>query len=261
MRLRPLLARFVVAACVLAAGRSAAAEESGPPSRSREWHLGLEAMTDFPIQVGGQLTLEVPYGLRVSVSAGAFIRPYADLINDTIVASGGYDQRTADVISATLGDSIVWNVHLGWRPFRAAGFYIATGYRQVILAGRVDPADVVEIATGQTIPQAQRDLLERSYAVTSTLHMVDVELGWELVFVRRLILRFGLGAALTVGARTEIPRVRSDVPSEYEGLVDQTLVDEEIDRVRLQAGDHLDSIYRRYVFVPTISIGIGYRFF
>lgn len=231
------------------------------PSRTRGVHLGVEAMTDFPVAIGGQVTLEVPYGFRITASAGALIRPYIDVINDTVVSVGGYDQRTADVISASLGNSLVWNIHLAWRPFRRAGFYVAGGYRQVTLGGAVNPVEVVEIATGQTLPQEARAILESSYQVTSTLHMIDAELGWELVIARHLTLRLALGAALTVRAHTELPQVNVDVPAQYEQYISQDAADGIISEARQIAGDYLDSVYESYVFTPTFSVGLGYRFF
>jgi hypothetical protein len=231
------------------------------PSSTGRFHLGVEAMTDFPVAVGGQLTLEVPYGFRLTASAGALIQPYVDVVNGVIVAAGGYDERTAGVVSDTLGNALVWNVHVAWRPFGRAGFYIAGGYRQVTLGGAVDPVEVVEIATGQSPPAEVRALLQSAYQVTSTLHMVDVELGWELVIARRLTLRFALGAALTARAHTEVEQVSVDVPSQYQGVVSQATVDGITAEARQVVADYLDATYERYVFTPTVSVGLGYRFF
>jgi hypothetical protein len=276
MSARPLLTILAVLLGVVATERWAAGEtaaqpldpprvrltdEWARPSRTHGVHLGVEAMTDFPALVGGQLTLEIPHGLRVTAAAGALIRPYVTVINDAVVSLGGYDQRTADIVSDTLGNSFVWNVHVAWRPFGRAGFYLAGGYRQATLGGAVDPVEVVELATGQTPPDAVRAILESSYRVTSTLHMVDVEIGWELVFVRHLTLRFALGAALTVAAHTEMQQVNVDVPAQYEPYVSQGTVDAAISEARQTAADYLDSVYEKYVFTPTFSIGLGYRFF
>lgn len=290
MSARPLLATLAVLTGLLAVDRRAAAETiaqpaeppdaqpSGEPAepmfdppqvrlpdeprvQTRGVHLGLEAMTDFPVAVGGQLTLEVPYGLRLTASIGALIEPYVGVINDVVVAAGGYDEGTADIISATLGNSLVWNLHLAWRPFSRAGFYIAGGYRQVTLDAAVNPVDVVEIATGQSPPEEVRAVLRSSYQVTSTLHMVDVELGWEFVIARHLTLRLALGAALTVRAHTEVPPVDVAVPSQYQGYLSQETVDGIVDEARQVTADYLDSTYETYVFTPTFSVGLGYRFF
>ncbi len=83
----------------------------------------------------------------------------------------------------------------------------------------------------------------------STLHMINIDLGWEFVFWERFILRLAIGAALTVGAHTEVtPNYTPRTPR---------LVGEFTEL----AGDYLDGLYRSYVFTPTISVGLGYRFF
>ena len=47
--------------------------------------------------------------------------PYVDGINAFVIAVDGYKQETADLIEASLKDSMVWHVSLGWKPAKRAG--------------------------------------------------------------------------------------------------------------------------------------------
>jgi hypothetical protein len=81
--------------------------------------------------------------------------------------------------------------------------------------------------------------------------MIDVEVGWELVFWRHFIVRVALGVAATVAAHTEIEPL-FEVQPRAAALVD-TLAKE--------GAAYLDDLYRSYVFPPVFSVALGYRFF
>lgn len=222
-------------------------EDIAEPRSSRGWHLGVEAVTDIPINVGGQVTLVMPHGFRISSSLGVLPRRYLDVVNAVIVEAGGYDETTAMLISSALDNPFVFRIHAGWRPSRAHGFYMEVGYGMVTIDSGVSSSAVLIAATGQSLPaRFPRDL---ELGIASTLHMVNVEVGWELVFVDHVVLRFALGAALTVSAQTQI-------------TLDETLRDLPlIDDYTQQAEDMISDVYREYVFTPTFSVALGYRFF
>lgn len=228
------------------------AGEDPAPARwhlpSAHWDLGLEALTDLPVQVGGRVVLEGPYGLRLAAGLGWLPGPYVELINAILVSAGSYDQSTADMIERSLSDSLVFRAHLGWRPLAAHGFYLELGYGLVALGGGVSREDMITLATGVTPPSLPGGA-ERGYAVESRLHMLDIELGWEIRLWQGLYLRPALGVALTLDGRT---RVSPEFP---------VLVPGAVDRFTSQAAAYLDEVYERYVFVPCVSLGLGWRFF
>jgi hypothetical protein len=83
-------------------------------------------MTDVPVQPGAKVTLEFPFRVQLSTSVGALPAAYIDLINAVVVAADGYDKQTADLVSDALQNSLVWRLHVGFRPLADYGWYLAS---------------------------------------------------------------------------------------------------------------------------------------
>ena len=77
--------------------------------------------------------------------------------------------------------------------------------------------------------------------------MLDAEVGWEWWVADRLSLRLGLGASTTLAASAEVTRDRR-LP----------ILGDAFARV---AERELEDIAERYVHTPTLSLGVGWRFF
>lgn len=214
---------------------------------SASYHLDLTLHTDLPVQIGGRLTAEFPYRLRLSTSLGVMPSPYIKLVNAIVVSAGGYTQDTADALVATLANSLVWRTHLGWRPWR--GLYVEIGYGVTFLGGGVTGETILALTTGTKPPQGS-GAASRNYDARLTLHMLDVEIGYELFFFkRRLALRFSLGYAGVMGANTSVKR-KFDVqnPVAWNLFTD--------------AMSHaITDAVKTYFHTVTISVGLGYRFF
>jgi hypothetical protein len=219
---------------------SAHAGEASP------WHLQLTALTDVPLDVGGQLLIEGPGRLRLATSLGVMPSPYVDVINDASVAFGGYNQQTATLIQSSLTSSLVWWTLLGWRPFAGVGFVFDVGYGLITLGGAVNAADAVSAAAGKSVSSPPG---APSYDVSSTLHLFRADVGWEwLIWEDRLVLAASLGVAKSLAASTSATpqgaaRTRSS------------------DTFGTEAATYLDGLYTTYVFTPVVSVGFGYRFF
>jgi hypothetical protein len=197
---------------------------------------GVEAVTDFPIDVGAKLWVEGPYRLRLSTSFGVLPGGYVDTINAILVSAGAYDQQTANLIHDSLKSSFVWRLHGGWRPFKTRGAYFEVGYGLVTLGGGISRPGTLSAALGIPIDASQ------SYSITSFLHMVDIEVGWMWIFGRGITVRTALGCALTVGAETTV-----------------TASSHAQDDLARQTASYLDKEYTSYVFAPTLSVAIGWR--
>lgn len=215
-----------------------------PPAR--RFQLGLEALTDFPIQVGGRLWIEVPHRIRFAATFGYLPGPYVDTINAFLVAVGAYDQDTAGLIKAALTQSLIVRLHGGWRPFRRRGAYFELGYGLAALGGGLTGSQAIAAVTGTTPPTDPNE--SRGYDVQSILHLLDIELGWQWPVWRGLTFRVALGAALTVWSNTTVtPRFQPRLP----GLQEQ---------FTSAAEQYLDNTYRSYVFTPTVTFAAGWRF-
>ena len=116
------------------------------------------------------------------------------------------------------------------------------------LGGGVSGEDLLSLATDQT----QGELgVNHAYTVDSTLHMIDVELGWRWTFLKTWMIRVGLGFAATVYADTAVTPDFAPIP----------IVANAVYKFAHAAEAYLDQVYTSYVFTPTLSIGLGFRFF
>ncbi len=217
--------------------------------QAADWRLGLEALTDVPLEAGGRVWAEAPYGIHLDTSLGAVPAGYVSLLNDIVVGAGGYNEETAAVIEGVISSSLVWRIHLGWRPSADWGFYLAVGYGLVSLGGSVEVAKLLLAATGQKLPVEPPDVT-RPYRVASTLHMIDAEIGYMwAVLDDHLTLRLSLGFAGTLNSVTTVePQFQ---PVDPAGVKAWTRT----------GAQYLDGVYTSYLFLPLLSFAIGYRFF
>lgn len=215
--------------------------------RADRWSFKADALTDVPVQVGGRIGVEGPLRLQLGTSLGMLPGPYVDLINEVVVAAGGYDESTAELIRQSLKQSLVWRLHLGWRPFEDYGFYFEFGYGLVTLGGGVETEELIAAVTGSPPPRDD-PTAERTYDVTSTLHMLDVEIGWQWRLWEGLTLRAAVGFAGTLGAHSEVAPAYRPVAQRAVGAFTRA------------AEKYLDDIYTTYVFTPVASLALGYRF-
>lgn len=217
------------------------------PSGRADWHLGVEGLTDLPVQAGAGLWLEMPGRLQLRTSVGVLPGSYVQLINAVVVSADGYDRDTADLIERSLKNSLVWRLHVGWRPLAEYGWYLELGYALVALGGGVTGEDLVVLATDIDPPGGTPG--DREYDVSSTLHMLDAEIGWRFDLWEGLTLKLAVGFAGTVAASA---KVEPDFP---------VLVPRVVDAFTKPSEDYLKNVYTSYVFTPVFSVGLGWAFF
>jgi hypothetical protein len=233
LRLAPALALLALAAAPLTT--------RADPS---DWHATLGAGTDAPLSIGGRLTIEGPLRLRLSSSVGYLPGVYVDTINDAAVRWGAYDATTGDVVRSSIERSLVWRTHLGVRLWR--GLHLEAGYGRVSLSGSVRGDELLRLVTGTSIPATE---LGRSFHVAATLHMLDVELGYDFGLPAGFRLRVAVGGAFAVSAPT---RVTSDHDPATRALL--APFEQEAER-------RLEDELRRYGMTPTVSLSLGYQLF
>ena len=198
------------------------------------------------MDLAARVTVESPWRITVSTSLGVMPGPFVSLINEVATGFGWYDDTTAALIRSTLETSLVWRTHLGWRPFVSLGLYVEAGYGLVTLGGSATTEEIIEALTAEEAAAAAGG---KTYNASSTLHMIDVELGyvWDLG-ESGWYLQTALGFAGTLGSSTEVtpaftPRAPQLVARFSDGLE-----------------RYLDDIYQSYVFTPVVTLGAGYRF-
>ena len=223
-------------------------ESAQPDSNETPVHLGLELLTDVPVEVGMRVGVEVSEMFRASVTLGVLPGPYVDLINAVVVAFDGYNDATADLIAQALDNSLILRLNTGLRPWQDLGLYFDIGYTLVTLGGGVAGEDLFAAVTGVEAPENPTGE-EHPYDVASTLHLIGLEVGWEWVFAQRWTVRTALGAVFTVASNTT---VEADFESRFPGLVGEFTAFSEA---------YLDDVYTSYVHTPVITVSVGYRFF
>ncbi|MBU1623403.1 MAG: hypothetical protein KJ597_07575 [Nanoarchaeota archaeon] len=223
-------------------------ESTQPDSDGTPVHLGLELLTDVPIEIGMRIAVEVSEIFRASVTLGVLPGPYVDLINAVVIAFDGYNDATADLITQALNNSLILRFNAGLRPWADLGLYFDIGYTLVTLGGGVAGEDLFAAVTGIT-PPTNLTGDEHPYDVASTLHLVGFEVGWQWVFAQSWTVRTALGAAFTVASNTT---VEADFDPRFPSLVEDFTAFSEA---------YLDDVYTSYVHTPVICVSVGYRFF
>jgi hypothetical protein len=218
-------------------------------ARASDWRFGMEALTDLPLQAGGRLWVEAPYGVHLDTSLGTLPPGYVDLINSVVVGLGGYDRETATVVSSVISDSLVWRLHLGWRPSEEWGFYFSAGYGLISLGGEVAAGKLLLAVTGTKVPDGSPDV-DGPFRASSLVHMFDAEIGYMWAMIEdHLTIRLALGFAGTVASSTSVgPLFAPSQPAA-------------VDEWTARSEAFLDGIYTKYLFLPLLSVGMGYRFF
>lgn len=209
--------------------------------------VSVEVLTDFPLHIGAGIQLSLPYRLEVFSSLGYMPGAYLDTINAFSESVGWYDELTSELIAASLENSIVWRVALGWRPIPGSGWYIRGGYSLAALGGGLSGTEVVAAVTDRMPSPGDES---RNFGVDARVHLLDVETGWRVFLADGWNLRFALGGAFTVNADVAIGPTW-DVPRARAAAVAQLS----------DAGeDYLESVFHSYVHTVSFTVATGWSF-
>lgn len=201
-------------------------------------------MTDFPLQVGGLVWIELPHRLRLTLSGGEMPDAYLQTINAIATSAGAYNQEQADFISELIHRAGSWRVQVGWRPFRYHGAYLEGGFGLLTVDKGLALADIIEQATGFPAPREPR--LGLGYRITSVAEMVSLELGWIWYPWRNLTVRASLACAVAVDAQVSIkPNFASTLQRPFTRF----------------AEDYGADLIKKYLIIPTVGLAVGWRLF
>lgn len=164
--------------------------------------LSLGAGSDFPISIGLHARSELGPRLQLGMSLGVLPRPYLDVINDTLVRFGAYDEETAALISAALNNAVVWRTHLGFRPFRSSGFFVTGGYTWIGLGGDLTGSQALYALTG--IDSDSEQLSNLQLDATAMAHQAGLELGWRWRLGNFLSVEAAAGGFYTFAASSDL---------------------------------------------------------
>jgi hypothetical protein len=207
----------------------------------------LGVVTEVPLMIGGQATLELPYGLLLQGEGGVMPAAYADAVGAVASAAGADRTIAAPLLGAGLSGAVVVGVSGGIRPARRLGLELLGGYTLIAAGGSADAGPAVEAATGLMLPPGAA-----AVSLHSTLHNVHASVGWRWLLGRHVSVRASIGYLQTVASSShvEAPGVAAVDPTAAAVLANESRL---IDRT-------LDGIYKTYVKSPLLSASVAYRF-
>ncbi len=247
-----LAAVFVAARALSAAplpadfdGMASAAPPQDVPERRAEsaesrlarqrWMITLEGVTRAPVDIGAQVGLETPIGLRVSAGLGWVPAAYMNLVT-AAVASTTNDARAEAYLRSANYQGQSWSAQLGYRPFSRLGLYCDAGYSRLVLDGSGD-------VTSATYPELAG--AEGHYRATTAIDLWTISVGYEIQPIDRLLLAAGLGVLGTLDAHTE---AASTNPRASKTLL-------------TDAAARFDRGLKAYGIVPTLTLRAGFDFY
>ena len=196
-----------------------------------DWTLSLEAIGVAPTDVGGQVGLETPFGLRLFGGYG--FMPAASLVwlRGWSVA---YGDARATVDTADASGRIL-RLKAGLRPFPRLGLYVDGGYARATLDATVDVTGSVQNVGS----------ISGGYHAVSNLDLWLVELGYQWKIENRLLVGLGLGFMGTMNARTSITPLGAGT------AVDANMLG--------TAQTSVNGALESYGFLPTLSLRVGFN--
>jgi hypothetical protein len=201
--------------------------------RRKEWMLSLEGVTHAPVDMGVQVGLETPQGLRVFAGYGWVPGTYMNLLTGVAANASGNSYAQALLEHAQYRGQ-TWRVQAGFRPFRAIGLYGDVGYAHVGASGALDLAS-------SGVPQLA--IFGGGYQARTSIDMWLIELGYEGELADRLVMALALGMMGTLGASTTIESV-GGAPTNS--------------AILNSAANQADAALRKYGFVPTLTLRLGF---
>jgi hypothetical protein len=195
---------------------------------AEDWLLAIEGYTTAPVDLGGRITFETPFRLRLSGAYGIVPGAYFGLVNDAVEESGAYDSFGAQSVDASLDDGHVWRAMIGMRP--VGGLYFDAGYARIALSGGLQ-------------------LDQFNYSIDTTIHMWTAEIGFQGAIADHLLVALGVGVMKTFSADSTV-------------LANFDLGNTELGRSITEDGvREYERKLEQYGIVPTLSLRIGWDFF
>ena len=201
--------------------------------RRRAWMLSLEGVTHAPVDMGAQVGVETPQGLRLFAGYGWVPGGYMNLLTG-VAASASGNGYAETLLNDGHYSGHTWRIQAGWRPFRAIGLYGDVGYARLNANGSLDLAS-------SSVPQLA--MFGGGYEASTRLDMWLFELGYQGEIADRLVLALALGAMGTFSATTKITAVNG-APTN--------------NAILNSAASEADTALEKYGIVPTLTLRLGF---
>jgi hypothetical protein len=248
------LARLFAVAAVPALAPTAFAQsgdedadsERGPSSFGGALPVGLElaAGTRFPLEMGIDAVVEAPLGFTFHLGIGWMPRFYRNMINDTAVSFGFYDDTDAALVAAALEDALLLSPTIGWRPPPLHGLELYAGYVTTFLGGAVT-RDEAEALSGEDLDRVPIS----EVPLSGKAHAFQIGVAYQAMLQRHLALRLSL-------AYFQIFDSSTSIDLEVQGATARRVVD----RVEVAIDDYLGDLLTTYVKAPLFGFSMVWCF-
>jgi hypothetical protein len=195
---------------------------------SEDWMLAVAAVTHAPVDVGAELGLETPVGLRFFGGYGWVPGVYKNLMIDAAVSATG-EPLARDILQQSFDGGRVFRFQVGIRPFRKLGLYLDAGVARMKLSGSFDTSQIVSVP----------GLTAQSYTIESNLTLGSLELGYQGLIADHMLIALGVGVTKILSADTSVSGQSSN-PSVT------------------QATSTIDDALVKYGVVPTLNLRLGF---
>lgn len=227
-----------------------AAPPDPPPTRASSGggklpiEIDLAAGTRFPLELGIDAAVEVPLGFTFHLGIGWMPRFYRDMINDTAVSFGFYDETDAALVAAALEDALLITPMIGWRPPPLGGLELYGGYVMTFLGGSVSQAEA-EALSGEDLSSVPIS----EVPLSGKAHAFQIGIAYQAFVQRHVALRLSLAYFQIFDSSTSIDVT---VP----GAAAMRIVD----RVETALDGYLGDLLTTYVKAPLFGFAVVWRF-
>jgi hypothetical protein len=206
--------------------------------------IDVSATTWVPLSVGPEVTAELPGRVLLSAHVGWMPELYGRSVTDVLRRSGS-DDRVGPLLDGAIQDATLWRVAAGWRPLARAGLELTAGYAHVGVDGRSTSAEIAPLLPAALGAPLSEELGASRVNLTSSIHNLTIAAGWRWLIAEHLVIRASLGYlhALSSASTLEVED-RPDLTRLAAPTVERTL----------------NERYTRYVRLPVVGLGVGYRF-
>lgn len=227
-----------------------ASDRTSMHARQRHWTepfaLDLSAATWIPLSAGPELALELPGRVIAQVHLGWMPELYSQTMTDALEDAGVYGPEIGDLVDGAVRGARTWRLAAGWRPFESAGLELTVGYAHVAVDGATNTTELVPLVPQDVGEELTAELGDANIDLDSSIHHFTLAVGWRWLVAEHLVVRANLGYLQAFAA---------DSALDIEGRPDLTSLAEPA----VQAVLHEQ--YLRYIKIPVVGLGVGYRFF
>jgi hypothetical protein len=223
-----------------------AAMNAPRPHWTDPFALDLSAATWVPLSVGPELTVELPGRVLAQIHVGWMPELYSHTMTDALQDAGVYDAEVGNLVDGAVQGATTWRVAAGWRPFERAGLELTVGYAHVALDGATRTSELIPLVPPDVADELNDELGDTGIDLDSSIHHFTVAAGWRWLIADHLVIRANVGYLQSFASDSTLDiQGRPDLTSLAAPTVESVLHDQ----------------YMRYIRIPVVGLGVGYRFF